>query len=164
MKDRRRTDVAVGRVVNFVRREKGFAPPFDAVTSVSVVPFLADGRIVAAMLYRGIDLPGGHVQDGEQTVEEVAQREAYEEVRVSLRNVRVATVIESDYYGSAPGDRTYMVMVAALVDHIHDFTPTMESSARAIVSVDEFLDRYTAGDKEMMRAIITAAWEAMSAS
>jgi len=61
MTDRRRTDVAAGQVVNFVLRGRGFMPPFDAVTSVSVVPFTEDGRIVSVMLDRGIDLPGGHV-------------------------------------------------------------------------------------------------------
>jgi len=83
MADRRRTDVAAGRVVNFLPREKGFMPPFDAVTSVSVVPFTDDGRLVAVLLDRGIDLPGGHVQEGEQTVEEVARREAYVRRRAS---------------------------------------------------------------------------------
>jgi len=116
MADRRRTDVAAGRVVNFTPRENGFMPPFDAVTSVSVVPFTDDGRLVAVLLDRGIDLPGGHVQEGERTVEEVARREAYEEARIALRNVHVTTVIQSDYYGSAPKELTYMVQAAAFVD------------------------------------------------
>jgi len=166
MTDRRRTDVAVGRVVNFAPREKGFMPAFDAVTSVSIVPFTADGRIVAVQLSRGIDLPGGHVQEGERTVEEVARREAYEEARIALRDIRAATVIQSDYYGSAPADLTYMVQVAAFVDKLHPFTPTDESSGRAVIRVDEFLDRYIAVDvdKRLMRHIIDAAREVLSLS
>jgi len=164
MADRRRTDVATGRVVNFAPREKGFMPSFDAVTSVSVVPFTDDGRLVAVLLDRGIDLPGGHVQEGERTVEELARREAYEEVRIALRNIQVATVIQSDYYGSAPKDLTYMVQVTAFVDHLHPFTPTEESSGRVVVDVDLFLDRYTAGDKGLMRHIIDAAREVLSIS
>ncbi len=164
MADRRRTDVAAGRVVNFTPRENGFMPPFDAVTSVSVVPFTDDGRLVAVLLDRGIDLPGGHVQEGERTVEEVARREAYEEARIALRNVHVTTVIQSDYYGSAPKELTYMVQAAAFVDRLHPFMPTVESSGRIVVGVDEFLERYTAGDKGLMRHIIDAAREALFAS
>jgi len=40
----------------------------------------------------------------------------------------------------------------------------VESSGRIVVGVDEFLERYTAGDKGLMRHIIDAAREASFAS
>ncbi len=81
-RDRRRTDVADERAVTFVQLGPGFVPPFEQVTSVSVVPFADDGRMVAALLRRGVDLPGGHVQEGETSVEQVARREATEEADI----------------------------------------------------------------------------------
>jgi len=161
VKDRRRTIVGVGQVVNFVPLSADFMPPFDKVTSVSVVPFTADGQIVAAILERGVDLPGGHVQEGERAFDEVARREAYEEAGITLRDVRVAQVIQSDYYGSAPDDLTYMVQATAFVDAFADFIPTDESSGRVMLSIDEFLRRYIAGDTEMMRRIVAAAHEVL---
>ena len=146
-----------GRAVTFVQLDPEFVPPFERVTSVSVVPFTDDGRIVAALLRRGVDLPGGHVQEGETSAEQVARREALEEAGIGLRDIRIALVTQSDYYGSAPEDLTYMVMVAARVDAYHEFVPDEESSGRVMLDAEEFLRRYTAGDTAAMRRIIAAA-------
>ncbi len=156
-RDRRRTDVGDGHMVTFVQLGPEFTPPFEQVTSVSVVPFADDGRIVAALLRRGVDLPGGHVQEGETSVEQVARREAMEEAGIVLRDIRTALVIQSDYYGIAPENLTYMVMVAARIDAYHAFVPDEESNGRVMLDVEEFLRRYTAGDTEAMRRIIAAA-------
>ncbi len=163
-RDRQRTDVADERVVTFVQLGPDFVPPFEQVTSVSVVPFTADSRIVAALLERGVDLPGGHVQEGETSVEQVARREALEEAGIGLRDIRVALVIQSDYYGNAPEDLTYMVMVAARVDAYHEFAPNEESSGRVVLDGEEFLRRYTAGDTQAMRRIIAAARTALDST
>jgi len=160
-RDRRRTDVGDGHMVTFVQLGPEFAPPFEQVTSVSVVSFADDGRIVAALLRRGVDLPGGHVQEGEMSVEQVARREALEEGGIGLRDIRIALVIQSNYYGTAPEDLTYMVMVAARVDAYHQFVPNEESSGRVMLDSEEFLRRYTAGDTEAMRSIIAAARTAL---
>ncbi len=61
MADRRRMEVAVGQKVTFVSLRAAFSPPFEQVTSVSVVPVTSDGRLVATVLDRGVDVPGGHV-------------------------------------------------------------------------------------------------------
>ncbi len=163
-RDRRRTDVADGRAVTFVQLGPDFVPPFEQVTSVSVVPFADDGRSVAALLRRGVDLPGGHVQEGETSVEQVARREAMEEAGIGLRDIRVVLVIQSDYYGTAPEDLTYMVMVAARVDAYHKFAPNEESSGRVVLDGEEFLRRYTAGDTEAMRRITAAARTALDST
>src|SRR5438067_10525337 len=159
--DRRRTVVVRGQMSNIVPLGATFRPPFDKVTSVGVVPFTDDGLIVAALLQRGVDLPGGHVQEGERTIEEVARREALEEAGITLREVHVAEVLQSDYYG--PDDLTYMVLTTAFVDEYRLFAPTEESQGRFTLSVEEFLGRYTAGDVEGMRHLVGAAHETLFA-
>ena len=140
---------------NIVPLGATFHPPFDKVTSVAVVPFTDEGLIVAALLQRGVDLPGGHVQEGERTIEEVARREALEEAGITLREVHAAEVLQSDYYG--PDDLTYMVLTTAFVDEYRPFAPNEESQGRLTLSVEEFLERFTAGDVEGMRHLIAAA-------
>jgi hypothetical protein len=49
-RDRRRTVLREGQIVQFVHLPTSFAAPFERVTSVSVVPFAEDGRIVVALL------------------------------------------------------------------------------------------------------------------
>ena len=121
---------------------------------MGVVPFTDEGLIVTALLQRGVDLPGGHVQDGERTIEEVARRKAIEEAGITLREVHAAEVLQSDYYG--PDDLTYMVLAPAFVDEYRPFTPHEESRGRITLSVEEFLGRYNAGDVEEMRHLIAA--------
>ena len=154
-KDRRRTVVVRGQMGNIVPPGAAFRPPFDKVTSVGVVPFIDDGLIVAALLQRGVDLPGGHVQEGERTIEEVARREVLEEAGITLREVHVAEVLQSDYY--CPDDLTYMVLTTAFVDEYRPFARNEESQGRITLSVEDFLARYTAGDVEGMRRLIAAA-------
>src|ERR1043166_6581527 len=99
VKDRRRPAIRPGQQVNFVLLEPHLIPPFDTITSVAVVPFTPDGRIVAALLDRGVDLPGGHVQETERTIEETARREVMEEVGITLKDLFAVNIIQSDYYG-----------------------------------------------------------------
>lgn len=136
---------------------KKFTPPFDRITSVGIVPFLSDGRIVATLLERGIDIPGGHVQENEHDIETTARREALEEAGIDIADLRMIYILQSDAYGSAPHELTYIVILAARVTQLHPFTPQHEALGREIVTVEEFLARYKAGDKMMARAIMEAA-------
>ena len=56
-----------------------------------------------------------------------------------------------------PDDLTYMVLTTAFVDEYRPFAPTEESQGRITLSVEEFLERYIAGDVEGMRHLIAAA-------
>lgn len=132
-------------------------PPFDRVTSVAVVPFLEDGRMVATVLERGLDIPGGHVQQGETSYEQVVQREAMEEACIEVGDLRVVKILQSDYYGSQPHELTYLIVMAGKVTALHDFSPQHEALDRRIVTTEEFLSCYTAGDKAIMRVIVEAA-------
>ena len=161
-KDKRKTVVKIGQKVNFVYLNSDFVPPFEKITSVAVVPFMENGNIVVTDLKsRGIDIPGGHVLESEKNIEETARRESYEEAFITLRDIKVATVIQSDYYGSSDDELTYMVITTAMVDELEKFIPSPEASNRKIMSTEEFLSNYTAGDIEGMKQIIMSAKKVM---
>lgn len=140
--DRKRTELVKGKEVNFTYLPPEEVRDFAKVTSVCVIPFTDDGQIVATMIDRGIDFPGGHVQEGEQTLQETADREAMEEACITLHPVKVVSYIESDFYGSEPDQLTYMVVTTAKVKDILPFTPNEEAHGREILSPEAFLELY----------------------
>ncbi len=160
-RDRRRTTPPVGRRVTFTPLDPGVLPSAEQVTSVAVVPFAASGELVAVLLDRGVDLPGGHVREDEDSLEETARREAWEEARVELGPLVPAQVIRSDLYGDAPEDLTYMVVYAARVTRLAPFAREHESHGRVLLDPEEFLSRYRAGDPALMRRLVEAAWAAL---
>ncbi|MGY0059358.1 NUDIX hydrolase [Streptomyces sp. LZ34] len=154
--DRRPTAMELGAPVTLTPRGGSFTPPWSRVTSASVVAFTPDGMLVVADLERGLDLPGGHTQRHEQSAEETARREAWEETRVVLEDLAPIEVIESDYFGA--DDLTYMVIFAARVHHLAPWTPgDDEAKGRLLMAPGEFLARYTAGDRHLMSHLVTAA-------
>jgi 8-oxo-dGTP diphosphatase len=155
--DRQKTIIQTGQKVNFVDLGNSFLPAFEKITSVLVVPFTQDSLIVCALLDRGIDLPGGHVQIGEFTCEETARREVMEEVGVSLGELKLVKVIQSDYYGSEPEQLTYLVVMTGLVKDILSGDYIHESLGRSIINIDEFISQYQAGNRENMRRIVLDA-------
>lgn len=153
--DKRRTPPSPGHKTNFRLREAGFVPPFDAVTAVSTIAFTADGHIVAAEENRGPDLPGGHVQEGENSAEETARREADEEAGIELGAITLLRAIESDRYGSAPEELTYMLIVTALVTREGPVPPGM---CKHIMTVEEFKQQHRGLRKEMICELVDLAF------
>ncbi|MBX6388542.1 MAG: NUDIX domain-containing protein [Frankia sp.] len=134
-------------------------PPFEAVTSASVVAVTEDGRLVLARLDRGLDLPGGHVQWRDRSAEAAARRETWEEVRAELAALRMVEVIESDYFG--PDDLTYMVVFAARVRRLHPWAGGHESAGRVLLPPAEFLGQYRGGHPWLMRHLVTTGIAAL---
>ncbi|CAO5231146.1 NUDIX hydrolase [Frankia sp. AgKG'84/4] len=135
-------------------------PPIDRVTSAAAVAITDDGRLVLAELDRGPDLPGGHVRRDEMSVDETVRREAWEEIRARLGELRPVEVIESDHFG--PGDLTYMVIRAARVRELASWVRTHESAGRLVIPPEEFLRRYRGDDPALMRHLVTAALAAVA--
>jgi len=160
--DKRKTIIKKDELVNFVQLDQDFIPPFEKITSVAVVPFTEDGKIITTILRdRGIDIPGGHILKTENNIKETVKREAYEEACITLRDIKTIKIIQSDYYGKSPDKLTYMVITTAIVDKIETFTPNKESSGRCITSVEDFLSRYTAGDSKNMKELVLSAQKIM---
>lgn len=130
-------------------------PPFDQVTSVSVVIFTADGGMVATDDKRGKDLPGGHVAEGEDSCEATACRESMEEAGVTLRNLRFLRAIESDLYGNEPDQLTYMVIMTAVVEEI--VCEPIEGT-RHLMTVAQFKDEHKSLRMTMVHELIDEAY------
>jgi 8-oxo-dGTP diphosphatase len=145
------------KLTTFTYKGTDVTPAFEQVAAVFAVPFTKEGKIIAVNLFsRGYDLPGGHVDEGEKSPEETLRREVMEEASITIRGLVLSEVIESDYYD----DRvSYLLLYAAFVDEMKDFVANSESSERIEVSVDEFIARYTVGDKELTRIAIEHAWK-----
>lgn len=154
--DRRPTAMEVGAPVTLTPLGGSFTPPWNRVTSVSVIAFTSSGAMVVADLERGLDLPGGHTQLHERSAEETARREVWEETHVIVEDLVPIEVIESDYFGT--DDLTYMVIYAAHVRHLAPWTPgDDESRGRLLMGPEAFLARYTAGDRGLMTHLVTTA-------
>ncbi|MQS07456.1 NUDIX domain-containing protein [Streptomyces sp. IF17] len=146
----------VGAPVRLTPMGASYVPPWEKVTSVSVIAFTVEGAMVVADLDRGPDLPGGHTQRHERCGEETARREAWEETRVVMDDLVPIEVIESDYFG--PDDLTYMIVYGGLCRRLAPWTPgDDESRGRLLMTPETFLSRYTAGDPDLMTHLVTTA-------
>lgn len=133
-------------------------PNPEKVTSIAVIALIQNDEMVATVLKRGLDIPGGHVEATDDGVVGTVKREAYEEARISLADpLYLIGIISSDYMGDAPEQITYMLITVGQVDRLDDFVAEFEATSREIVTTGEFLERYTAGSHEMMEEIIHRA-------
>lgn len=148
-----------GKQVTFIHQGASATPDFKYVTSVSVIPFTESGDIIAVRLrHRGIDLPGGHVEPGEQTPEETMNREVMEEACMTIRNAVLAEVVESDYFEHP----SYMLLYGAYIDELFDFIPSEEASERVELTREDFIKQYEAGSKKLMAIAVENAWRQLS--
>jgi 8-oxo-dGTP diphosphatase len=144
--------------VTFKHIGTAITPAFKSVTSVSVIPFTKNGDIVAVRLrHRGIDIPGGHVEPGETTPEQTMNREVMEEAHMTIHNPILIEVIESDYFDHP----SYMLLYGAFVDELYEFKPSEDelSYERVVLSQEEFIKRYEAGDRRLMHLAVEMAWK-----
>lgn len=153
--DRRPLSCTHSQPVTLTRLGASAQPPFEAVTSAAVVAVTQDDMLVVADLARGLDIPGGHVQRHEKSIEETVRREAWEEARITLANLKPVEVIESDYFGA--DDLTYLVIFAARVMRLAPWEEKHESAGRMVLAPFEFLERYRAGDPELMQYLVNSA-------
>lgn len=151
--------IVKGKKVNFcVLKNVDTVPVFSKVTSAAVIPFVEKNTMVATLLERGLDIPGGHVENSDSGIIQTIKREAYEEARISLADpLYLIGVISSDYRGKKPEQTTFMLITAGRVNGMDDFVAEFESIDRKTVTTEEFLNSYKAGSQDMMREIILRA-------
>ncbi|MCM3884464.1 NUDIX hydrolase [Frankia sp. R82] len=159
--DRRPVRRGAAQASTLTRLGPSSDPPFDRVTSAAVVAVTGDGHLVVAELARGLDIPGGHVQRGESSIEQTVRREAWEEIRARLGPLYPVEVLESDHFG--PTDLTYMVIRTARVHELGTWESTHESRGRRVITPQDFLARYRGEDPALMRHLVTAALAVLAA-
>jgi hypothetical protein len=135
------------------------APKWAQITSVAVLPFDHEGRLVLAQLAnRGIDIPGGHTEAEDSGPEQTAQREADEEVCVTLGPLQSAALITSTMLKN--GQPTAMQMMTGPVTAFSElrFAAGEQSRGRVSLTPSEFLGSYRGGlGQPMMREILQRA-------
>ena len=121
------------------------APP-DLTKTAFMVPVCDDGGIVIAVNQRrGLEIAGGHIEDGE-TAEQAAFREAFEETGTTVSNVvpigflRMTSTADAAPHGYAyPFPLSYQQFFAGNVENIEPYTDNDECSAP--VKIYDTLDR-----------------------
>lgn len=148
------------KLVTFTLIGNDTEPDFKHVTSVAVVAFTNDGRIVAVdLVKRGIDLPGGHVEPGETSALQTLRREVMEEASMTIQDPILVEAIQSDYFDDR---HSYMLIYAAFVDELLEFTENHESIRRVILTKEELLAAYTAGDTAILEHVVDVGWKLLT--
>ena len=132
----------------------GFLPPLKQTLTAHCIPFTPDGNIVAInIIGRGIDIPGGHIEDGESAIDAMT-RETQEEASVTIAHPELVDVWHLTSTNAKLGltERPYIVMYVADVIFMDNFQPNDEASERLILSPDDFITQYFAG--EMQAALL----------
>jgi 8-oxo-dGTP diphosphatase len=114
------------------------SPPFEHVTAAMALAFEGERFLLADLVQRGLDIPGGHVSDGE-TPEEAMRREVYEETGARLGPARVLAYEQFKLLGPKPPDfpfpypDSFLVFFYAQVESLDPFVPNEESRGRALL-------------------------------
>lgn len=135
-----------------------FVPNLSQTLSCHCVPFTDDGKVVAINIVgRGIDIPGGHIDEGE-TATEAIMRETYEEAHITLKNLQLIDVWLLSSVDNRLGllEKPYLLLYVAEVQSIKIFISNSESDSRLLLDPDEFITKYF-GDKRQAKNIIDKA-------
>jgi 8-oxo-dGTP pyrophosphatase MutT (NUDIX family) len=122
------------------------------------VPFTSDGKIVAVnIIGRGVDIPGGHIDENESAVEAL-RRESYEEAQITIGNPILIDVWKLSSTNEELGlsEKPYILLYSAHVESMQDFMANNEVSERLIMEPDDFVATYF-GDKQQARIMIDKA-------
>jgi 8-oxo-dGTP diphosphatase len=135
-----------------------FVPDVHETLSSHCMPFTTDGKVVAVnIINRGIDIPGGHIDDNETALQAV-QREAQEEAQISVKNPVLIDVWRLTSMNDQLGllQKPYLLLYAADVTSMKDFVPNDEADERLILEPDDFIAKYF-GDKQQAQVMVDSA-------
>ncbi|WP_028776415.1 NUDIX hydrolase [Shimazuella kribbensis] len=116
-------------------------PPIGKITTVfGVVTY--KGKVLVAHLYRGWDLPGGHVDNGEGLMEAL-EREVFEETKVRIYQPTLVGYQKLEVLADKPKNyqypypESYQVHFHAEVKEICEFEGDSETYGRDFFSFDQ---------------------------
>ncbi|HEX6462668.1 MAG TPA: NUDIX domain-containing protein [Candidatus Saccharimonadales bacterium] len=123
----------------------------DNITLTACVGFVAlseqPDKFVVIKNKRGWDIPGGHIESGEEPYE-AFQREVLEESGCELLQAQPTVILASNK------NRGTGILVYRAVCKLSDFVPTDEISEVRLVTHDELIDMYF-GDKELISELFS---------
>ena len=137
---------------NIVKRYGGARAPYNRnnVTSVTVIAFNDAGKILVVWEKdRPPGFPGGHVEKQDRNHIDAIRREAWEEGRVKLKDIRLAGVVASSWKKKPNGGGTFMLIMAARIDSVHPFNPGGEIDRRAFVGPEAYIHTHCAPENRM---------------
>ena len=135
-----------------------FMPSTKMIISSHCIPFTKDGKIIAVnIIGRGIDIPGGHIDDNETAIEAM-QREVREEAQITIANPVLADVWRLTSTNTELGlsQKPYLLVYATDVQAINEFIPNNETDKRFTLEPEAFIDSYFGGAR-MARVMIDRA-------
>jgi len=133
-------------------------PPIEEVISAHPMPITQDGKIVTVhVINRGYDIPGGHVDPGEDAITAM-EREAWEEATIRISHPVLLDVLHVSSENEALGlkEKPYMLLYATKVASLDPFVPNSEVDERLQLAPKEFVDVYFA-DKSYSEVIVEKA-------
>lgn len=117
-------------------------PPAPLITSALVLAFRDQDLLMINLNSRGWDIPGGHLEEGENA-EGAMRREVMEETGASLNKVQMLGYQRIRLLSPCPPNyrypypESYQIIFVATVAELSNFLPTTESRERALFAPHE---------------------------
>src|SRR3989344_1923966 len=124
------------------------------VSAVFLIGFIGE-KIVACRNERGWDIPGGHLEDGEELIDGL-RREAEEEAGVSFMNA--IPYAKSTTSSKGKYKHKYMVVFVSDSCKLGDFISRPDALECDLLDIKTLVERYH-GDKSLLHDLIQKAKE-----
>ena len=139
----------------FVQIIKSYSLPIGAkVTAVAVVACLGN-KILFIRNNRGWDIPGGHIETTDESIEKATQRELLEEACAQCHPPQLVGYLVSDLY---PDSKTYIAILRTEVTCLLEFSPQHETIERKLILPEECIELYY-GNPTLMKKLLKVALE-----
>jgi len=138
-------------------------PTDNQVITAACVPITSNNEVIAVnVIGRGVDIPGGHIDLGETSIDAM-HRETYEEALIKVDEPILIDVLRvtSDDKRLGLDKKPYMLIYAAKVQELKEFIVNEEISERLILSQEQFTSLYFA-DHEYANKMVSSAIRAVS--
>jgi ADP-ribose pyrophosphatase YjhB (NUDIX family) len=124
-------------------------PVREEISAVFLLAFQQGESVLSVRNERGWDIPGGHLEEGEDLMNGL-RREVQEEAGATFEEATPFAVLRT------PGAQRVMLFFATERCSLQEFTPHADALERALLSPGDLIDRYY-GDKALLRSLITTA-------